>query len=438
MKSLILLWLTSATLAGAAETLSLAEAVRRAVERHPNVEMARASLRAAAEKGQEAKAGYRPRVDFQESWVRSNNPVFVFGSLLTQRQFGPGNFAIDALNRPDALNNFQSLVMAEQMLWDGGRTKKAVELAEVGRQSAAVGVRQMELAMASRTARAYLDAQLTRAAVPVAEQAVAAAEADLKKALDALDAGRATAADSLSVKVHLAAMREQLVMRKAEARVAERVLNELIGAGDTETFEFQTALGEANGVVMTGAADRPEVEQRKLEAESARKQTEMARLAWMPQVGARVGFEADRQRFVTRAGSNWMAGVSLKWTPYQGGAERARTRMAVEMQRSAEAGVLATERRVKVEVMEAETMLEASRARVETAASAIASAEESLRITRDRYDAGLSTVTELLRVETALTEARLRLLMARHGVRTAQLNQAAALGQLNPDAEVLR
>jgi outer membrane protein TolC len=421
-----------------AEPLSLAEAVRRAVQRHPNVESAKASLRAAAEKSNEVRAAYKPRVDYQESWVRSNNPVFVFGSLLTQRQFGPANFAIDSLNRPDALNNFQSLVMAEQMLWDGGRTRKAMELAEVGRKAAQVGVQQMELAMASRTARAYLDAQLTRAAVPVAEQAVKSAEADLARATAAEEAGRATAADALSVKVHLAAMREQLVMRRAEAKVAETMLRELVGAASGETMELSTPLEAAQLAADTVPALRPEVEQKRLEVDLARKQGELARLAWMPQVGARVGFEADRQRFVTRAGSNWMAGVSLNWTPYQGGAERARVRMAAESQRTAEAGVAALERQVAVEVDQAATLLDASQARLATASAAIAAAEESLRIMRDRYEAGLSTVTELLRAETALVESRLRLLAARHGVRSAQLNQAAALGRLNPEAEVLR
>jgi len=422
----------------AAEPLSIAEAVKRAVATHPSVEAARAMVKVAQEKLPEARAGHLPRVDFQESWVRSNNPVFVFGSLLTQRQFGPQNFSIDSLNRPDGLNQFQSLVMAELGLWDAGRTRKAMEAAEIGRRSAVVGVKQMELALSSRTARAYLDAQLTRAAIELAEQAVASAAADLKQAEAVRDVGRATVADALSVKVHLAAMQEHLVMRRAEAKIAARVLNELIGAGDDVEFELSTTVSEVVGGSEIPAAERPEVEKARLEIEAARKQGEIAKLAWMPQVGLRVGFEADRQRFVTRAGTNWMAGVSLKWTLYQGGADRARFRAAVETERAVALGLKATEQRVKVEVMEASTLLEASRARVATAQSGIAAAEESLRITKDRYEAGLENVSALLRVETALTEARLRLLSAAYGVRMARLNQEAALGRLGPDSEVLR
>jgi outer membrane protein len=429
--------LGSWVVAEAAEPLSLADAVRRAVANHPRVESARANVKAAAEGIPEAKAGYLPRIEFQENWVRSNNPVFVFGSLLTQRQFGAQNFAIESLNRPDALNQFQSLLMAEQVLWDAGRTRKSVEMAEIRRKTASVGVKQMELALASRTSRAYLDVQLTRAAIGLAEEAVRSAEADLKQAQAIHEVGRATGADALSVKVHLSAMQEQLLMRRAEAKIAARMLNELIGAEDAGEFELTTAMSGGQAT-QPETLERPEVERGKLDIDAARKQSEIAKLAWKPQVGLRLGFEADRQRFVTRAGANWMAGVSLKWALYQGGADRARSRMAVESERAALLGLQATERQVKVEVMEAATLLDATRARVQTAQSAIASAEESLRITQDRYEAGLENVTALLRSEIALTEARLRLLAAEHGVKVARLNQAAALGTLGPDSEVLR
>lgn len=437
LRTISLLICGSSLLAGA-EPLSLADAVKRSVATHPNVEAARAMVKVAGEKVPEAKAGFLPRVDFQESWVRSNNPVFVFGSLLTQRQFSAENFALNSLNRPDALNQFQSLVMAEQTLWDAGRTRKSVELAEIGTRVAKAGVKQVELAMASRTARVYLEAQLTKAAIALAEQSMRAAEADLRQAEAVRDAGRATAADALAVKVHLAAMQEQLLMRKAEAKIASRMLNELIGAADGAEFELTTQMSGGQQQGEVGEAERPELEKGRLDIEAAHKQGEIAKLAWMPQVGLRVGFEADRQRFVTRAGANWMAGVSLKWTPYQGGADRARARMAAESEHAAQLSNRALEQRVKVEVMEASTLLEASSARVVTAQSAIAAAEESLRILRDRYEAGLDNVTALLRAETALTEARLRLLAAEHGVKMARLNVEAALGKLGPGSEVLQ
>jgi len=421
----------------AADPLTLADAVQRAVSSHPTAASARAALRAAAEKSSLAAASRKPRIDFQESWVNSNNPVFVFSSLLTQRQFGPANFAIPTLNSPGFLNNFQSLITAEQLLFDSGRTRKSIEAASLERQLAESSLEQVELALAARTARAYLDAQLTRAAIPVAEQALLSARSSLIQAEASLAAGRTTPADPLSVKVQIATLEEQLLERRAQSAIASRVLHELIGAADEAAFDLSTPLS-ASPSHPTAALLRPELAQARLTLASSAKQTEIARLAWLPTVGLRLGFEADRQRFVTRAGSNWLAALSLKWTPYSGGADRALLRIAQASRDAAQASLTATERRLKLEVFEAQTLLDSSRARLATSQSAIDSAQETLRITRDRYEAGLTTITELLRAESALNDSRLRLLIANHGLRAAQLNLAAALGSLKPGAALLQ
>jgi outer membrane protein TolC len=72
------------------------------------------------------------------------------------------------------------------------------------------------------------------------------------------------------------------------------------------------------------------------------------------------------------------------------------------------------------------------------AKAAVAAAEESLRITRNRYEAGMSNVTDLLRNETALLESRTRYLAAVHDQHIAATMLELAAGRLTPDSEVLR
>ncbi|MGG2329453.1 TolC family protein, partial [Salmonella enterica] len=67
---------------------------------------------------------------------------------------------------------------------------------------------------------------------------------------------------------------------------------------------------------------------------------------------------------------------------------------------------------VRLEVRRALAEQSAARQRVETARSVVAEAGESLRITRNRYEAGMSTVTDLIRNETALLETNTRYLAA--------------------------
>ncbi|MFK8843555.1 hypothetical protein, partial [Escherichia coli] len=86
-----------------------------------------------AERLTQARAGFRPKVDVAESWQRGNQPVFVFGSLLAQGRFEAQNFALAALNHPDAVDNFRSAVSVEQPLFDGA-TRASVTAAGIGHE----------------------------------------------------------------------------------------------------------------------------------------------------------------------------------------------------------------------------------------------------------------------------------------------------------------
>ena len=94
------------------QTLSLQEAVQLALAQNPSVRASAAAERGAAERLVQARASYLPEVNYSESIQRGNNPVYVFGTLLEQHRFGSGNFALDSLNRPDALTNFSSQLSA--------------------------------------------------------------------------------------------------------------------------------------------------------------------------------------------------------------------------------------------------------------------------------------------------------------------------------------
>lgn len=110
----------AAWLAGAAhaqEPLTLADAIAAARSGSPVVRAARAGEAEAAIRVQEAAAAWWPRVDFSEQWQRGNMPVYVFGSLLSQRRFTEANFAIDALNHPDPVSNHRASLSFEQPLF---------------------------------------------------------------------------------------------------------------------------------------------------------------------------------------------------------------------------------------------------------------------------------------------------------------------------------
>lgn len=432
-------------LVSAQQPITLAEAVRTAQTSHPSIQAASARLDAAVHRIEQARSGMLPKVNYQESYQRSNNPVFVFSTLLTQRRFLEENFRIGPLNNPASVQNFQSVLSVDQTLYDFGMTRRQTQLAELQRQLTSEERRLLEMNLAAGAARVYLGVLLAEQALAVAREAVASATADLKRAGDVRAAGMSTDADVLSIKVHLAAMKENEIARRSDVQVAQAALNDALGAPLDTARQLTTKLtpvaalpAALEDLEKRAIAERPDAKQASLGLEAAQKQSELAKLALLPQISARGVLEADRGRFVTQAGGNWFAGVSLRWNLFNGYGDRSKIREAQSMARSYEAQQKQVGSALRLQVRKAHAEWTAAAERIVTAEAAVAQAEESLRITRNRYEAGLATVTDLLRTETAKNEALLRRLMAVHDQRVAAAMVALAAGELTPDSEVLR
>lgn len=429
---------------GAQNTLTLREAARTALMRNKSVAASAAGVRAAEARIRQAQGGFLPKLNYSESFARSDNPVFVFSSLLTQHRFGPENFNIGPLNRPDALNNFQSQLTVDQMVYDGGLTKRAVRSAELMHNLSGEERRRAEMETIGGVVRAYYAAVLSEASLNAAREAVRSAQADLKRAEAVRAVGMSTDVDVLSIRVHLAAVEEQRIRRQADLEVARAALNEVLGLPLDTAHGLSTPLMpldlpeiELAGYESRAAENRPETRQSKLAADLARVQAESARAALLPQVGVRAAFEADRQRFVTRGGANWLAAINLRWNLFNGFSDKARIEEAGHALRRAEAERERADSGVRLQVRRAWADLRAAQQRIEVARAAMAEAEESLRITQNRYEAGLANVTDLLRNETAVLDSKTRYLAAVHDQRVAAAGLELAAGTLTVDSEVL-
>ncbi|MBI1788903.1 MAG: TolC family protein [Acidobacteria bacterium] len=445
MRTTAFLSMLALSAAAPGQPLSLREAARLALARHPSIEAGEARVKAAESRIDQARSGLRPKVNYSESYLRGNNPVYVFSSLLTQRQFGEQNFQIGPLNRPDALNNFQSQLTVEQPIYDAGQVRQQTRSAQLGRGLAQEDRRRTGMTLIAAVVRNYHGAVLAQESLNVAREAVRSAEADLARAEAVRAAGMSTDADVLSIRVHLAAMREQEIRRGYDLSVARAALNEALGLPMDTPHELSTPLTLSAASAGTlaeyedkAARERPEARQVRLAAELAETQSAAARSALKPQVGFRGALEADRQRFVTRGGGNWLIAATLRWNLFNGLGDKARIEEASHALAGARAEQRQTEAGIRLQVRRADADRKGAGERIAVADAAVAMAEESLRITKNRYENGLNTVTDLLRNETALLEARTRRLAAIHDSRVATAALELAAGTLSLDSEILQ
>jgi outer membrane protein TolC len=424
----------------APEVLTLRQAVDLALRSNPLVAAADAGEREAESRIRQAVSGRLPRVQFSESLERSNHPVFVFSSLLNQRQFREANFAIDSLNRPSPLNNHQARLTVEQVVFDGRQTSRGVEAARFTRQAAGEETRRSHSDVILRVLETYFGVALATQKLDMARQTIGSAQADLARAESIYESGRSTYADVLAVRVHLAAMREQQIRASNDLEVARATLNDALGVGLDREFELTTPLesrstdGSLEAYRHLAAENRAEARQAELALRLARTERQIAASAYWPEVVFQGTLEADRQDYFAKGGGYWSTAVTLRWNLWNGGQTKARVQQARFAEIRAEALRRRSDSAIHLEVRRAYLDLQAAAQRVEVASAAAAEAEEALRIVQNRYQAGLTTVTELLRSESDFAAARTRYLAAVYDQRVATAVLDHAAGTLAADS----
>jgi outer membrane protein len=408
--------------------LTLTEAIARARAQNPDAGSRAAEEREAAQRVTQARASYWPKVDVAESWQRGNQPVFVFSSLLSQRQFTAADFALDALNHPDAIDNFRTGVMVEQSLFDGA-TKANITAAGLGHDIATASRTMVDHDLAASVTEAYGRVLVAAAASQSAAAAAETARADRELAGNRRDAGRVTDADVLQLDVYVSRTREQQIRAASDERIARAQLNQLMGEPLAEIFvldRFPKAVAiDATDLASLEAEalkNRPDVKLAALQQQLAGATETAARGAFLPQVAAQGGWEFNGGAWKAQT-SSWVVGAVARVNVFHGFADKARlaeareqtTRRAFERQKA--------ETAARLDVHVAVARLEAARAGETVGRAAVEQARESRRIIRDRYEAGLTDVASLLRAAEAVVQAETQQTAAQ----VAVLTQTAAL-----------
>jgi outer membrane protein TolC len=425
---LLLAVLSGAAPAAAQPPLTLTDAVARARAKNPEAGSAAAAERAAEQRVTQARAAYLPKVDLSESWQRSNQPVFVFSSLLSQRQFTAANFALPALNHPDPRDNFRSAVTVEQSLFNGG-TRAGVSAAAIGREMAAAQRVVIERELAVSVTSAYGRVLIAESSRRSAAAAVERARADRELAGNRRDAGVATDSDVLQLDVFLSRAQEQEIRASSDERVARAQLNQLMGDPLDAPFVLERtatplAIDYTDLAALQAEAirNRPDVKLAVLQEQLAGATRSAARSAFLPQASAQGGWEFNGGSWNGRA-SSWIVGAVARFNLFNGFADKARLAEAQAQITRAAHDREKVETAARLEVYAVVARLEAARASEAVGRAAVEQARESRRIIRDRYEAGLADVAALLRAAEAVVQAETQQTAAQ----VAALTETAAL-----------
>ena len=444
--SLACLWRTAASQTAPQPTpITLAQAVNIALEQSPLRKAALADTRVASADVREARSFLMPRLTFSETATRGNDPVYVFGSKLRQQRFTAADFALNKLNTPLPFGNFSTRLGGSWNLFDSFASWHGVNRAKQMGEAAGHQLERTDQEIVFRVVDAYYGVLLASKQLEVAEQAAKTSQSILDRSQARFDSGLVVESDLLTAKVRMASRQHEFIRARNNLDLARAQLSTAMGVPVDSLLQPAEALAERTlpvpalqEVEKQALTSRPDLKRVQSEEAAQRQSVALAKSSFGPRVNAFAGWEMDNPTFVAGGGGNsWLGGVEVQFDIFQGGAKRAELSRQRALADRVGAMKQAAGDAVRLEVRRAYYEVDTSRQQVEVARTAIAQAQESLRINQDRYDGGLTTITDLLGAEEATRRSQTDYWEAVYRLHISYASLELASGTLNAQSPVV-
>jgi len=432
-------------LAGEAQqTLTMRQAIDLALSQSPLAAIARADNLDAKSAASLARAQLLPQLNLTEDISRGNDPVYAFGTRLRQGQFTQADFSLNALNFPQPIGNFSTRFSGQWVAFDSFKAQKEIHRADLFKESASVSASAVDQQIVFRVVAAYQRVLYAQREIDVAQHEQETAKALLSSADQHVKAGLAVESDRMSAAVNMAARQGELIAVQGDLELAWAALREAIGAPDLKPIELKPIEphafleGTLEEEVATAAKSRPDLGALEKAQSAQAYAVGAAKSEFGPRVSAYGNWEQDRTSIGGSGGNNWLAGVQISVDILPIGKRDQLARESAAKLRF-DAQVASAKQRLRLEVSQAHIHRQTAAAQLNVAKAAMEQSAESLRILRNRYSAGLATITDLLRAEDAERQSQTDYWHAVYGNATAYSELLFATGTLTPDAaEVLQ
>jgi outer membrane protein TolC len=272
---------------------------------------------------------------------------------------------------------------------------------------------RIQRSIKSAVITAYYDLQQSDSTIVINNAAVQDATRSLSDAQLQEKAGVGTRFDILRSQVQLATANQDLTNSQGQQRTARRKIAQLLSLDDTTDFQAADAvsqLGAWNSTledsILLAFKNRAEIRQQEFRKKLLSFQDEIR-----GDDSAQVNLFANYNLAKTISNNNpaqdsYSLGAQLRWNFWDGGGSAARSSRRKVNDDISDSQVIIVRNQVRFEVEQAFNTLGSSQKNIATATQALQQAEESLKLARLRFQAGVGTQTDVIQSQTELARSR--------------------------------
>ncbi len=299
-------------------------------------------------------------------------------------------------------------------IFTSGQRGASIRAAEKTLRSTELNLEVIVEEARQETSSNYYNLQNADAQVEISKAAVEDAAQTLKDAQLLERAGLGTRFDVLRAEVELSQAQQSLSTAKANQNIARRQLAETLSVSHDTDLSTADAIEEAGEwemeleeTIVQAFKNRAELEQFLLQKEISEEQRTIALSSIRPTVSANASYSTnDDFEDDFDISDQYSAGITLQWQLFDGGAASAGARQAEKGAEIAETSFANERNEIRFAVEQAFFQLKSNQSNIGTATKEVELAEESLRLARLRFQAGVGTQTDVIEAQTQLTTAR--------------------------------
>lgn len=378
---------------------TLDECKQMAVANNADIYMAANNLRAAIETRREAFTKYFPQVSAGGTWFKTHNDVLEYNVL--------DLFTLGIINKGKAAG-----IWALQPVFAGGRIVNGNKLAKVGEEAARIRKEQSTNQVQLQTEALYWQLVTLKAQKHTVESAITMLDTLSRQVGEAVDAGVAMRNDLLKVDLKRNGYRADLVNLDNGIELMKMLLAQQVGLGVDARVDVSEAVPDTvpvypealfmSSAEALGLTSDHRLLVKNVEAKELEKRMEVGN--YLPQVGVAAGWFYHDVFNQSHNFGGVMVTVSIPISGWWGGSHAIK-RKKLELE-NARTELSNLGQKLEIEMTDKWDNLTAAHRKMTLASEAIAQSKENLRLNQAYYEAGISTITDLLDAQTLYRQAQ--------------------------------
>jgi len=400
--------------------VTLAEAIRRALDVQPAMVQARGAARNAGAGERSAWGAFLPTVNTSASASRSNTSSFRTGTT-------------DTL---PPLYSYSGGLSASLVLFDGFSRFANLRASSATQDAAAAGLVNQRYQTTLATQLAFFAALADEELVRVGQAQVQRARQQLQISVNKFQAGAATRSDTLTSTVDLGTAQLTLLQAQANLATAQAALGRQIGVDQLVRALADTTfppLPDTTALRPAALQAAPLVNAAEAQARAAGAQVWSARSQYWPSLivsysNSRTGTGSPSLPLFGTYPENFTWRFGLSWTLFNG-FQREQSQVSASVARDIAAAQAADARRqVNAQLTQQLAALSTAYVQIGIAGANVIAATEALRVQQERYRVGAGTQLDEVTAEANLTQAEVNQVQARYAYRIARAQLEAIVG----------